>query len=105
MADEVCSSITKASDWLTTRHSVLFPAEHKVYMYDDGESPGGGAARQKTRPPDTVCLLDEEPRGTDQSAAPRGKGEEPERLKPSRCLSDPGPNMEEEEGGGDSLLS
>ncbi|XP_037549435.1 Na(+)/H(+) exchanger beta [Nematolebias whitei] len=90
----------------TSVRKVWFEPEHKVFTYDDGESPGGGAARQKPRPPDTVGLLDEVPQGTNQSAAPRGKGEEPEKLKPSRCLSDPGPNVEEEEEkGGDSFLS
>ncbi|XP_013855160.1 Na(+)/H(+) exchanger beta [Austrofundulus limnaeus] len=75
---------------------VWFEPEHKVFTYDDNsESTGGGATRQKPRPPDAVDLVDESSRGTNQSAA---EGDESEKLKPSRCLSDPGPITEEEQG-------
>ncbi|MEQ2304065.1 hypothetical protein AMECASPLE_023249 [Ameca splendens] len=70
------------------------PGEHKVYTYDDSESPGGGAVQLKPRPSDT-SLLDESPQSTDQSPAPQSE-DQSERQKPSRCLSDPGLNGDEE---------
>lgn len=83
--------------------------EHRVYTYDDGESPGGPSARPNPRPPDAVGLLDESPGRPDGAAAgdaePRTDApeEQEQQLKLSRCLSDPGPNKEDGEGG--SFLS
>ncbi|XP_047240346.1 Na(+)/H(+) exchanger beta-like [Girardinichthys multiradiatus] len=73
---------------------VWFEPEHKVYTYDDSESPGGGAVQLKPRPSDT-SLLDESPKSTDRSPTPQSE-DQSERQKPSRCLSDPGPNEDEE---------
>uniref|UniRef100_M4AP67 Sodium/hydrogen exchanger n=1 Tax=Xiphophorus maculatus TaxID=8083 RepID=M4AP67_XIPMA len=51
---------------------------HKVYTYDENES---------ARPSDSAALLDESNRSADGQS---------ERQKPTRCLSDPGPNEDEE---------
>uniref|UniRef100_A0A3P9M6J5 Sodium/hydrogen exchanger n=1 Tax=Oryzias latipes TaxID=8090 RepID=A0A3P9M6J5_ORYLA len=86
---------------------VWFEPEHKVYTYDESESPRDGAALETL--PDTVSLLSESPQRPDQSSRLRKRGdaeqsanapdsqEEPQKL--SRCFSDPGPKEEEEEEG------
>uniref|UniRef100_A0A3P9H2A9 Sodium/hydrogen exchanger n=1 Tax=Oryzias latipes TaxID=8090 RepID=A0A3P9H2A9_ORYLA len=87
---------------------VWFEPEHKVYTYDESESPRDGAALETL--PDTVSLLSESPQRPGQSSRLRKRGdaeqsanapdsqEEPQKL--SRCFSDPGPKEEEEEGEG-----
>ncbi|XP_014895218.1 sodium/hydrogen exchanger 1b [Poecilia latipinna] len=55
---------------------VWFEPEHKVYTYDKNES---------TRPSDSAALLDESNQRADGQS---------EREKPTRCLSDPGPDEE-----------
>ncbi|XP_041810958.1 Na(+)/H(+) exchanger beta-like [Chelmon rostratus] len=94
---------------------VCFESEHQVYTYDNSESPRGQAAEPNPSPPDAVSLLNESPQRPSQSSAQRAKGgaelrvkvpdeqEEQDQLKLSRCLSDPGPNKEEEGDG--SFLS
>nr|XP_046274437.1 Na(+)/H(+) exchanger beta-like [Scatophagus argus]XP_046274438.1 Na(+)/H(+) exchanger beta-like [Scatophagus argus] len=89
---------------------VCFEPEHRVYTYNDSESPRG-----PTNPssPDAVSLLSESPLRPNRTA--KGLAElrakvpdEQEELKLSRCLSDPGPNKEGEgdRGEGDgSFLS
>ncbi|KAM4725192.1 sodium/hydrogen exchanger 1b isoform 2-T2 [Anableps anableps] len=59
---------------------VWFEPEHKVYTYDESESPC---------PSDAAALLDK----CDRRAAPESD-DQPETQKPSRCLSDPGPDEE-----------
>lgn len=86
---------------------VGFESEHRVYTYDDSESPRGSPADPS--PPDTVSLLRESSRRPNQSSALRAKdnseqsAKEPDDQKLSRCLSDPGPNKEEEQGDASSL--
>lgn len=74
----------------TSVRKVWFEPEHKVYTYDESESPGGGAHESNTHPSDGAALLDESDRG-----AASQSGDQSERQKPSRCLSDPGPNEDE----------
>uniref|UniRef100_A0A8C8DSB7 Sodium/hydrogen exchanger n=1 Tax=Oryzias sinensis TaxID=183150 RepID=A0A8C8DSB7_9TELE len=76
---------------------VWFEPEHKVYTYDESESPRDGAALETL--PDTVSLLSESPQRPGQSSRLRKRGdtepsanapdsqEEPQKL--SRCFSDP----------------
>ncbi|XP_038580920.1 Na(+)/H(+) exchanger beta-like [Micropterus salmoides] len=90
---------------------VCFDSEHQVYTYDNSESPRGQTAQPHPCPPDAVSLLNESPQRTNQSNAQRAKGDaqlrtkvpddqdEQEQIKLSRCLSDPGPNKDEEEDG------
>ncbi|XP_068567013.1 Na(+)/H(+) exchanger beta-like [Cebidichthys violaceus] len=71
---------------------VCFEPEHRVYTYDDSERPS---------PPDAVNLLSESPPRPNQSGklgakVPDQDQEEQDQLKLSRCLSDPGPNKEED---------
>ncbi len=79
--------------------------EHQVYTYDDSESPRGQRAQPDPGPPDAVSLLNESPQRPNQRAKgdaelrPKVPDEQEEQLKLSRCLSDPGPNKEEEEDG------
>ncbi|XP_075961610.1 sodium/hydrogen exchanger 1b isoform X1 [Anarhichas minor] len=80
---------------------VCFEPEHQVYTYDDSESPRGQAAQPRPSPPDAVSLLSESPPGPKQSGklgakVPDQEQEEQDQLKLSRCLSDPGPNKEED---------
>uniref|UniRef100_A0A146Z7B3 Sodium/hydrogen exchanger n=1 Tax=Fundulus heteroclitus TaxID=8078 RepID=A0A146Z7B3_FUNHE len=75
---------------------VWFEPEHKVYTYDDSQSPRSGAIQLNPRPSDGAALLDGSPQGSESSAAPQS-ADQSERQKPSRCLSDPGPNEDEEE--------
>ncbi|XP_021170728.2 Na(+)/H(+) exchanger beta [Fundulus heteroclitus] len=75
---------------------VWFEPEHKVYTYDDSQSPRSGAIQLNPRPSDGAALLDGSPQGSEPSAAPQS-ADQSERQKPSRCLSDPGPNEDEEE--------
>uniref|UniRef100_A0A7N8WIA4 Sodium/hydrogen exchanger n=1 Tax=Mastacembelus armatus TaxID=205130 RepID=A0A7N8WIA4_9TELE len=94
---------------------VFFDSEHKVYTYDDSESPRGPAVQRSPRSQDAVGLLNESSQRPNQSSTlrdqattgPRAKApddqEEQDQLKISRCFSDPGPNKEEE--GDDSFLS
>ena len=93
--------------------------EHQVYTYDDSESPRGPTVQLNPSPPDAVSLLSESPQRPNQSSSQRDKGdgeqrerererapdEQEEQLKLSRCLSDPGPNKEEEDGGDGSFKS
>lgn len=77
---------------------VCFEPEHRVYTYDDSESPRGQAAEPS--PPDAVSLLNESPQRPNQSGEQgykSGEQEEQDQLKISRCLSDPGPKKEEED--------
>ncbi|KAM4550755.1 sodium/hydrogen exchanger 1b [Fundulus diaphanus] len=75
---------------------VWFEPEHKVYTYDDSQSPRSGTVQLNPRPSDGAALLDGSPQGSEPSAAPQS-ADQSERQKPSRCLSDPGPNEDEEE--------
>uniref|UniRef100_A0AAQ4PYR1 Sodium/hydrogen exchanger n=1 Tax=Gasterosteus aculeatus aculeatus TaxID=481459 RepID=A0AAQ4PYR1_GASAC len=82
---------------------VCFEPEHRVYTYDDSESPRGPAARPRPGPPETVGLLKETLPRPNQSGECRTKAreeqeaqEEQDPLKLSRCLSDPGPNKEDD---------
>lgn len=91
--------------------------EHQVYTYDDSESPRGPTVQLNPNPPDAVSLLSESPQRPNQSSSHRDEGdgeprererapdEQDEQLKLSRCLSDPGPNKEEEDGGDGSFKS
>ena len=97
--------------------------EHQVYTYDDSESPRGPTVQLNPSPPDAVSLLSESPQRPNQSSSQRDKSngelrekekakakekapdEQEEQLKLSRCLSDPGPNKEEEEEGDRSFNS
>uniref|UniRef100_A0A3Q2TCN5 Sodium/hydrogen exchanger n=1 Tax=Fundulus heteroclitus TaxID=8078 RepID=A0A3Q2TCN5_FUNHE len=74
----------------------LARCDHKVYTYDDSQSPRSGAIQLNPRPSDGAALLDGSPQGSESSAAPQS-ADQSERQKPSRCLSDPGPNEDEEE--------
>uniref|UniRef100_A0A3Q4HG61 Solute carrier family 9 member A1b n=1 Tax=Neolamprologus brichardi TaxID=32507 RepID=A0A3Q4HG61_NEOBR len=83
---------------------VFFQPEHKVYTYDDSESPRGRASPSCA---DDVSGLDETPEKPDQSSTPRAnrdaelkpkeQDDQGDQLKVSRCLSDPGPNPEDDE--------
>ncbi|KAM9339819.1 sodium/hydrogen exchanger 1b [Symphorus nematophorus] len=87
---------------------VCFESEHQVYTYDDSESLRGLTFQANPSPPDAVRLLDESSQRPNQSGAQRARGdaeqrakasdepEEQDQQKLSRCLSDPGPNKEEE---------
>ncbi|XP_031151529.1 Na(+)/H(+) exchanger beta-like [Sander lucioperca] len=87
---------------------VCFESEHKVYTYDDSKSPRGWTAEPDPSPPDAVSLLNESSQRANQSSEHRAKHndelrakvpdekEEQDQLKLSRCLSDPGPNKEED---------
>lgn len=85
--------------------SCICVSEHQVYTYDDSESPRGQRAQPDASPPDAVSLLSESPQRPNQRAKgdaerrPKVPDEQEEQLKLSRCLSDPGPNKEEEEDG------
>lgn len=86
---------------------VCFEPENQVFTYDDSESPGGLTARPFPSSTDTVGVLKESPQRANQREAQRANGdreerekvpgEQEEQQKLSRCLSDPGPNQEEEE--------
>nr|XP_020516749.2 Na(+)/H(+) exchanger beta-like [Labrus bergylta] len=88
---------------------VCFEPENQVFTYDDSESPRGPTAQPHPSPDDAVSLLNESPQRPNQSKAQRSTGgdktrekdpdEQEEQQKLSRCLSDPGPNQEEEEDG------
>ncbi|KAK2830705.1 hypothetical protein Q5P01_018636 [Channa striata] len=92
---------------------VCFESEHRVYTYDDSESPRGRAVQLNPRPPDAVSLLSESSQRPNQKSSLRAKGkaeqmekapeedeeEEQDQLKLSRCFSDPGPNKEEDGDG------
>ncbi|XP_035476173.2 Na(+)/H(+) exchanger beta-like isoform X1 [Scophthalmus maximus] len=90
---------------------VCFEPEHQVYTYDtDGESlRGRRASHSHPSASDAAGLVNESTRRPDQSGAaePRAKvpddQEDQDQLTLSRCLSDPGPNKDEEGGG--SFLS
>ncbi|XP_065326522.1 Na(+)/H(+) exchanger beta-like isoform X1 [Pelmatolapia mariae] len=83
---------------------VFFQPEHKVYTYDDSESPRGRASPSCA---DDVSELKETPEKPDQSSTPRAnrdaelkskeRDDQGDQLKVSRCLSDPGPNPEDDE--------
>lgn len=87
---------------------VCFDSEHQVYTYDNSESLKGQTVQPNPSPPDAVSLLNESPQRPNQSGAQRARGdaelrgkgpdeqEEQEQQKLSRCLSDPGPNQEED---------
>lgn len=75
---------------------VCFDSEHQVYTYDDSERPQGRPAQPDPSPPDAVRLLNESPQRPSQSSEQRAKQEEQDQLKVSRCLSDPGPNKEDD---------
>ncbi|XP_032391790.1 sodium/hydrogen exchanger 1b [Etheostoma spectabile] len=87
---------------------VCFEPEHKVYTYDDSKSPRSRTAEPDPSPPDAVSLLNESSQRANQSSEHRAKRndelrakvsdekEEQDQLKLSRCLSDPGPNNEED---------
>ncbi|XP_075886430.1 sodium/hydrogen exchanger 1b isoform X2 [Nelusetta ayraudi] len=79
---------------------VCFEPEHRVYTYDDSESPRGSSSQSHPSPPNSVGLLAERPQRPNQSNTEEATAgdagdqlEEQQRL--SRCLSDPGPNKEE----------
>lgn len=79
---------------------VCFEPEHRVYTYDDSESPRGPSSQSHPSSPNAVGLLAEQPQRPNQSnkeEATAGDAgdqlEEQQRL--SRCLSDPGPSKEE----------
>lgn len=86
---------------------VGFETEHKVYTYDDSESPRGPTPPS---PPAVLHLLDRSPRRANQSSSVRIESEsarraaeaddQDEQLTMMRFLSDPGPNEEEEERDG-----
>ncbi|KAL6099404.1 uncharacterized protein ACO6RY_01233 [Pungitius sinensis] len=78
---------------------VCFEPEHRVYTYDDSESPRGPAARPSPGPPETVGLLNEtlpRPNQSSERGTEAPEQEEQDQLKLSRCLSDPGPNKEDD---------
>uniref|UniRef100_A0A8C2X5A9 Sodium/hydrogen exchanger n=1 Tax=Cyclopterus lumpus TaxID=8103 RepID=A0A8C2X5A9_CYCLU len=87
------------------KQRVEMERRHRVYTYDDGESPRGRAAQPRPGPADGVSLVSESPpglgaRGPDQEQEVQEEKEEQEeqdQLKLSRCLSDPGPNHNKEE--------
>ncbi|KAK5883227.1 hypothetical protein CesoFtcFv8_019584 [Champsocephalus esox] len=78
---------------------VCFEPEHQVFTYDNSESPRDPRARPDPGPLDVISLVSES-QGPNQSREPRAKvpkeQEEQDQLKLSRCLSDPGPNQEED---------
>ncbi|KAI9514442.1 hypothetical protein NQZ68_033560 [Dissostichus eleginoides] len=78
---------------------VCFEPEHQVFTYDNSESPRGPRARADPGPLDAISLVSES-QGPNQSREQRAKvpeeQEEQDQLKLSRCLSDPGPNQEED---------
>ncbi|XP_033950230.1 Na(+)/H(+) exchanger beta-like [Pseudochaenichthys georgianus] len=78
---------------------VCFEPEHQVFTYDNSESPRDPRARPDPGPLDAISLVSES-QGPNQSREPRAKvpqeQEEQDQLKLSRCLSDPGPNQEED---------
>ncbi|XP_034561433.1 Na(+)/H(+) exchanger beta-like [Notolabrus celidotus] len=86
---------------------VCFESENQVFTYDDSESPRGLTAQPHHSSPDTVNLLNESPQRANQSEAQSATGdnerrekvsdEQEEQQKLSRCLSDPGPNQDQEE--------
>ncbi|XP_037651348.1 Na(+)/H(+) exchanger beta-like [Sebastes umbrosus] len=85
----------------TPVRKVCFESEHQVYTYDDSESPRGQPAQPDPSPPDAVSLLNESPQRPNQSSEQRATGppdeqEEQDQPKVSRCLSDPGPNNEDD---------
>ncbi|KAM4539029.1 sodium/hydrogen exchanger 1b [Odontesthes bonariensis] len=81
---------------------VCFQPEHKVYTYDDSESPAARAAQPDPSPPDDVDLVHETPNRPNRGAAARAGGgaeqrpkeadDKEDHLKLARCFSDPGPN-------------
>lgn len=77
----------------------MYPPEHQVFTYDNSESPRDPRARPDPGPLDAISLVSES-QGPNQSREPRAKvpqeQEEQDQLKLSRCLSDPGPNQEED---------
>uniref|UniRef100_A0A672IV04 Sodium/hydrogen exchanger n=1 Tax=Salarias fasciatus TaxID=181472 RepID=A0A672IV04_SALFA len=80
--------------------------EHKVYRYDDSESPRGPSSPS---PPAALRLLDQSPPTPGRSGSVRVESEsaqraaeaddQEEQLTMMRFLSDPGPNEEEERDG------
>lgn len=85
---------------LSTNMSLYHIPEHRVYTYDDSESPRGPSSQSHPSSPSAVGLLAEQPQRPNQSnkeEATAGDAgdqlEEQQRL--SRCLSDPGPSKEE----------
>ncbi|KAL7382348.1 hypothetical protein ABVT39_020896 [Epinephelus coioides] len=76
---------------------VCFEPEHQVYTYDDSESSRGQTAQTDPNPPDNVSLVNESPQRPNQSSEQHNvPNEQEEQQKLSRCLSDPGPNKEED---------
>lgn len=77
----------------------LYCPEHKVYTYDDSESPAGPASLPDPGRPDAVGVLKETPERPDRSGGPGADGQDDpeEQQKLSRCLSDPGPTQEADE--------
>uniref|UniRef100_A0A672IUJ8 Sodium/hydrogen exchanger n=1 Tax=Salarias fasciatus TaxID=181472 RepID=A0A672IUJ8_SALFA len=85
---------------------VGFETEHKVYRYDDSESPRGPSSPS---PPAALRLLDQSPPTPGRSGSVRVESEsaqraaeaddQEEQLTMMRFLSDPGPNEEEERDG------
>ncbi|KAM8839894.1 sodium/hydrogen exchanger 1b [Spinachia spinachia] len=78
---------------------VCFEPEHRVYTYDDSESPQGATVRPRAAPPETVGLLKvtvPRPNQGSECETKAPEKEEQDHLKLSRCLSDPGPNKEDD---------
>ncbi|KAM4630571.1 sodium/hydrogen exchanger 1b [Polymixia lowei] len=90
---------------------VRFESDHQDYSSKEGASrpPSGSALRPTLRSPDTAALLDEQSPRLDRRRRDGAKGdaalranvtdnqEDQEQQKLSRCLSDPGPNKDEDE--------
>ncbi|XP_033830643.1 Na(+)/H(+) exchanger beta-like [Periophthalmus magnuspinnatus] len=84
---------------------VCFEPEHKVYTYDESESPNRSKSEStsiSSRGPDDVFVPSETPLLSNQRSAPKKPinqitEEEEEGLTMSRCLSDPGPKEEDED--------
>uniref|UniRef100_A0A3B4AIY6 Sodium/hydrogen exchanger n=1 Tax=Periophthalmus magnuspinnatus TaxID=409849 RepID=A0A3B4AIY6_9GOBI len=78
---------------------------HKVYTYDESESPNRSKSEStsiSSRGPDDVFVPSETPLLSNQRSAPKKPinqitEEEEEGLTMSRCLSDPGPKEEDED--------
>lgn len=67
--------------------------EHKVYTYEESDSPGEQRAKPSSRRPDDITVLSESTHQNDH----RVEEEPDEQLKRSRCQSDPGPKHEDDE--------
>lgn len=72
---------------------VCFQPEHKVYTYEESDSPGEQRAKPSSRRPDDITVLSESTHQNDH----RVEEEPDEQLKRSRCQSDPGPKHEDDE--------